>query len=161
RTIRKVAQTSVALRTQPWGRADDTLGETAHMPGPFFGQPHKRLEDERLLRGEGTFVDDLRLVGMLHVAYVRSIHAHARFRVAGAAGGALPGVVAVCPGAALEGEGGVLEIPTVVDPPALRPCRQPALAREKVRYVGEPIAAVVAADRYVAEDAAASVTIEY
>src|SRR5262245_50994296 len=51
------------------------------MPAPLFGQPHKRLEDQRLLRGEASFIDDLRLVGVLHVAFVRSIHAHARVRV--------------------------------------------------------------------------------
>lgn len=51
------------------------------MTGAFFGQPLRRLEDQRLLPGEATFIDDLRLPGVLHVAFVRSAHAHARIRV--------------------------------------------------------------------------------
>src|SRR5262245_45949449 len=107
------------------------------MPAPFFGQPHKRLEDERLLRGEAAFIDDLRLVGMLHVAFVRSIHAHARVRISGSA--AMPGVVGVFGTADLGAGERSPDVPTVVGHEALRPCRQPALAWDKVRYVGEPI----------------------
>ena len=123
----------------------------------FVGLPLKRLEDHRLLRGEGAFLDDLPLPGVHPVAFVRSIHAHARFRVDPSAALALPGVVGVF-GAK---DFGFREIPTVVDHEHLRPCRQPVLAVDKVRYVGDPIVAVVAANRYMAEDAAAAVAVEY
>ena len=131
------------------------------MPGPFFGQSHKRLEDARLLRGEASFIEDVRLVGMRHVVFVRSIHAHARFRVDATTALAAPAVSGVFTATDFDSGHGVPEVPTVVGHEALRPCRQPALAHTEVRYVGEPIAAVVAADRYAAEDAAAAVTIEY
>ena len=129
------------------------------MPDRFFGQPHKRLEDQRLLRGEASFIDDLRLVGMLHVAFVRSIHAHARVRVTSPP--AIPGVIGIFSAADLLPGRRTPDIPIVVGHEALRSCSQPALARDKVRFVGEPIAVVVAADRYVAEDGAASVKVEY
>jgi len=129
------------------------------MPDRFFGQPHKRLEDQRLLRGEASFIDDLRLVGMLHVAFVRSIHAHARVRVTSPP--AIPGVIGIFSAADLLPGRRTPDMPIVVGHEALRSCRQPALARDKVRFVGEPIAAVVAVDRYVAEDGAASVKVEY
>src|SRR5262245_44788683 len=61
------------------------------LPTPFTGQSIKRLEDPRLLRGEAAFIEDVRLVGMLHVAFVRSIHAHSRFRVDASAALAAPG----------------------------------------------------------------------
>src|SRR5215470_592194 len=134
---------------------------TASMPGAFFGQSYKRLEDPQVLRGDALFIEDVRLVGMLHVVFVRSIHAHARFRVDASAALAAPAVTSVFTASDLDSGRGVPEIPTVVGHAALRPCRQPALARAEVRYVGEPITAVVAADRYAAEDAAAAVTVEY
>src|SRR5262249_11128734 len=134
---------------------------TAPMPGPFFGQPHKRLEDPRLLRGEAMFIEDVRLVGMLHVAFVRSIHAHANFRVDASAALAVPSVIGVFAATELHVGHGVPESPPIVGHEALRRCGKPALARAKVRYVGEPMAAVVAADRYAAEDAAAAVAVEY
>ena len=129
-------------------------------PG-FVGQPLKRLEDHRLLRGEAAFLDDLRLPGVHHVAFVRSIHAHARFRVDPSAVLALPGVVGVFGAKDFATSSGLREIPTVVDHAHLRPCRQPVLAGDTVRYVGDPIVAVVAASRYVAEDGAAAVAVAY
>jgi carbon-monoxide dehydrogenase large subunit len=127
----------------------------------FTGQPLKRLEDPRLLRGLATFVDDLRLPGLRHVAFVRSIHPHARFRVDAAPARAVPGVVAVFTAMDLAGVRGFGEIPTVIPHPAQRPCAQPLLAKEKVRYVGEPMAAVVADSPYAAEDGAAAVRVAY
>src|SRR5438552_3538020 len=111
------------------------------MPTRFAGQPLKRLEDPRLLRGQATFLDDLRLSGARDVAFVRSIHPHARFRIDASAARAISGVVGVFVGGDLHP---AKEIPTVVDHPALRPCRHPLLADDKVRYVGQPIAAVAA-----------------
>jgi carbon-monoxide dehydrogenase large subunit len=127
----------------------------------FFGQSVRRLEDPRLLRGDATFLADLRLPGARHVAFVRSIHAHARIRVAAAAARAVPRTLGVFTAEDVVAPTGVRDVPIVVDHPALRPCRHPLLARETVRYVGEPIAAVVAENRYAAEDAARALTVEY
>ena len=124
------------------------------------GQPLKRMEDPRLLRGQAMFLDDLRLPGLHHVAFVRSIHAHARFRIDASVRG-LPDGVRVFSAADFAATLGFREIPSIVDHPALRPCRQLPLAREKVRYVGEPIVAVVAPSRYIAEDVAAAISIDY
>ncbi|OLB97944.1 MAG: hypothetical protein AUH30_09115 [Candidatus Rokubacteria bacterium 13_1_40CM_68_15] len=128
------------------------------MPTRFSGQPLKRLEDPRLLRGQATFLDDLRVSGARHVAFVRSIHPHARFQVDASAARAIPGVIAVFVGGDLAP---AREIPVVIDHPALRPCRHPLLASNKIRYVGEPIAVVVAESRYTAEDGAEAVKVEY
>ena len=128
------------------------------MPTRFAGQPLKRLEDPRLLRGQATFLDDLRLSGARDVAFVRSIHPHARFRIDASAARAIAGVVGVFVGGDLHP---AKEIPTVIDHPALRPCRHPLLADDKVRYVGQPIAAVVADNRYLAEDGAEGVKVQY
>src|SRR5262249_60088489 len=103
----------------------------------------------------------VRLVGMRHVVFVRSIHAHARFRVDATTALAAPVVSGVFTATDFDSGHGVPEVPTVVGHEALRPCRQPALAHTEVRYVGEPIAALVAADRYAAEDAAATVSVDY
>src|SRR5215510_3056176 len=131
------------------------------MSATYVGRSLKRVEDQRLLRGEAMFIDDVKMVGTLHVVFVRSIHAHARIRVdAGPALGA-PGVIGVFCAADLEWAGRAAEIPTVVDHEALRPCRQPIMAQDKGRYVGEPIAVVVATSPYAAADGAALVRIEY
>src|SRR5437660_7937868 len=120
----------------------------------------RRLEDPRLLRGQALYVDDLRVPGTRHVAFARSIYPHARFRVDATAARALPSV-GVFTAADLQAERGFREIPAVIDHPALRPCRQLPLARDKVRYVGEPIAAVVAESRYAAQDGVAALGISY
>src|SRR5262245_35434592 len=131
-------------------------------PSPTFrGQPLKRLEDPRLLRGQATFLDDLRLPHLRHVAFVRSIHPHARFWIDASAVTAVRGVVAVVTAADFAGQREFREIPTVIPHPALRPCGQLPLARDTVRYVGDAMAAVVADDRYAAEDGAAAVAVEY
>jgi carbon-monoxide dehydrogenase large subunit len=130
-------------------------------PRKFSGQSLKRLEDPRLLRGQATFLDDLRLPDVRHVAFVRSIHPHARFRIDASAATAISGLVAVLTAMDFQGTSEFREVPTVVPHPALRPCRQPPLAKEKVRYVGEAMVAVVADSRYAAEDGAAAVTVEY
>ena len=129
--------------------------------GPFFGRPLRRLEDRPLLRGEATFLADLRLPGARHVAFVRSTHPHARVGVDAAAAVALPGVLGVFTADDVAGSGGAREVPIVVGHPSLRPCRHPVLAGGTVRYVGEPIAAVVADTRYVAEDAVQAVRVAY
>jgi carbon-monoxide dehydrogenase large subunit len=131
----------------------------------YVGQAMKRFEDPRLVTGNGTFVEDLTLPDMLHAAVARSQHAHARLRgVEVAAARSVPGVVAVLTGADIAG---VLPgIPTramtgerAVD--ALHPPEYPLLAYDKVCYVGQPIAVVVAHDPYSARDAVALITADY
>lgn len=118
----------------------------------FVGRPVPRLEDPRLLTGRGKYVGDLRLGGMRQVVFVRSVYPHARIRAIRRPAGLvftskdLEGVRGIAPG--WEGEGFV---PTV----------QPPLADQVVRYVGEPLAAVVASTRYEAEDVAERVEVDY
>lgn len=126
----------------------------------LIGASIKRKEDPRLLTGRSCFVGDVRLPGTLEAALVRSPHAHATI------GGidverarALPGVALVATAADL---GDVHPIPIRLGAaPALIPFLQFPLARHRVRYVGEPVALVVATDRYVAEDATELVTVHY
>ncbi len=126
----------------------------------IIGASIKRKEDPRLLTGQGRYVDDLRLPGMQHVAIVRSPHAHARILAFDtAAARRLPGVSLVATDADLGNAG---RIPIRLGPkPSLTPFLQPPLARGRVRYVGEPVVLVAAADRRVAEDAADLVVVEY
>jgi carbon-monoxide dehydrogenase large subunit len=124
------------------------------------GRSVPRKEDARLLTGRGTYAADFRLPGLLHGAVVRSPHAHARLgAIRAEAALALPGVVAVVTAADL---GAVGRIPVRLGPrPSIVACLQPPLARDKVRYVGEPVAFVVAANRYVAEDAVDLVEVDW
>jgi aerobic carbon-monoxide dehydrogenase large subunit len=125
---------------------------------PFVGQPLRRVEDPRLLRGQGAFIEDLDLPRGLSVAFVRSQYPHARLAdVALNAARGVPGVAAAFDGREL----GVPRIHAVVNHPALRPCQQPCLADGVVRYVGEPIAVVAAETRAQADDGAAAVEVDY
>lgn len=131
----------------------------------YAGQALKRLEDPRLLTGNGSFVDDIRLPDMLDACVLRSSHAHARIRAIDvAAARQLPGVMAVLtaddiagvlgdlPTRAMEGEWQV---------EAMNAPEQPVLAAGKVCYVGQPVAVVVARDRYVARDAVELIQVDY
>ncbi len=126
----------------------------------IIGASVKRKEDPRLLTGTGRYVDDVHLPGMLHAVIVRSPHAHATIRaVDDSAARAAAGVVTVVTAADL---GDVKPIPIRLGPKAsLAPFLQPPLARARVRYVGEPVAVVVAENRYLAEDAAEAVSVDY
>jgi 2-furoyl-CoA dehydrogenase large subunit len=122
-----------------------------------FPQIEGRLEDARLLRGRGSYIDDLPLsANTLHAAIVRSPHAHARIvGIETTAAVAIPGVVACYTGKDLAG---VLDaFPNIVRE-APKYC---AVATDRVRYVGEPVAVVLARDRYFAEDGAAAVVLSY
>ena len=126
----------------------------------LFGAPVRRKEDGRLLRGRGRYVSDVELPRMLHVAFVRSVHAHARLaRIDTAAALAAAGVAAIVtgeePSVARYKMRARSALPTYVE------TDQPVLAWPKVRFCGEAVAAVVAADRYLAEDAAGLVAIDY
>jgi len=126
----------------------------------WFGERVQRLEDERLLRGAGRYTDDLDQ-GALHGCFVRSPHAHARIRsIDVAAARRAPGVAAVYTAAELPF--GDLALPLLIPHPALTHGRtQRCLASEVVRHVGEAVAFVVAEDRYLAEDAAELVEVDY
>ena len=125
------------------------------------GGPVRRHEDARLLTGRGRYVADLILPGMLEMAVLRSPHAHARLtRVDVAGATTLPGVTAAVTAADL---GSALRpIPPLVPHPGVPSPRGPLpLARDVVRYVGEPVAAVLAANRYLAEDAIEAIAADY
>ncbi len=125
-----------------------------------IGASVKRVEDPRLLRGQGQYVGDVRLPGMLHAAVLRSPHAHARIRRIGTADALTSrGVVAIFTAADL---GPVGKIPVRLGPrPSLLASLQPPLATDRVRYVGEPVALIVATDRYAAEDALDRIAMDY
>jgi aerobic carbon-monoxide dehydrogenase large subunit len=129
----------------------------------YTGASIKRSEDPRILTGGGRYIDDVRLPGMLHAAFVRSPLAHARvLAVEVSAARALPGVIAVLTGADLEAM-------TIPGPDALLAMmggggpmpEYSLLATDKVRFVGDPVAVVVAESRYVAEDGCDLVEVEY
>jgi len=120
-----------------------------------IGQPVRRVEDVRFLTGAGRFIDDLSFPGMLHCVLVRSPHAHARIRKI-----AFPNEILVLTGRDMEKDGvGPMragwQVPGMVEPARW------ALARETVRHVGEPVAAVFAESKSQAEDAAEQIRIEY
>ena len=127
----------------------------------WFGAPIPRNEDPRLLRGKGSFVDDIDLPEQLHAAVLRSTHARARIlKIDVSAARELPGVHLVLTASDL---GEVLEpSPLLVPHHSLtQPRTQLPLALDEVRYVGEAIAYVVADDRYIAEDALDLIDVEY
>lgn len=126
----------------------------------YVGKAIPRKEDPRLITGKGTYVDDVRPAGVLHLALVRSPHAHARIRKINVTKAAKhPGVVAVFTGADLQGQLGSLPAGWVLKDMKAPP--HPPLAFEKVRCVGDAVAAVVADDPYAAADAALLVNVDY
>lgn len=131
----------------------------------YFGQPIKRNEDPRLLRGQALFVDDVNLPGMLHVAFLRSDHAHARINsIDVSAALEREGIVAVYTAADLGDywqPGPLLVPPPPIERLTFNQRTQVPLAKEKVTHVGEPIAMIVAISRYVAEDALFDIIVDF
>ena len=120
----------------------------------------KRREDPGLMRGLGQYVDDVKLPEILHVAILRSPHGHARIKsIDTAAARQHPGVVAVFTGEDLRDQ--ISTLPTTADNPTLRIPKHYVLAVDKVCYVGEGVAAVVAEGRYRARDAIDLIGVEY
>ncbi len=130
----------------------------------YFGASVKRNEDQRLLTGQALFIDDIELPGMLHAAVLRSAVAHGR-------------ILNIDVSAALQREGVVAAYtaqdlgefwqpgPLLVPPPPIEGSvfnlrTHACLAKDKVRYAGEPLAIVIAADRYIAEDALADIVVD-
>ena len=135
----------------------------------YFGASVKRREDPRFLRGEGRFVDDVKLAGVLHAAFLRSPYPHARIvSVRTEAAAAMPGVVRVFTFRDLERWMKPLPVFGAV-PPGLKAVihfdiHQPAqfaLCPDRARYVGEIVAMVVAEDRYRAEDGVDAIEVEW
>ena len=125
-----------------------------------FGSSIKRREDPRLITGQGTYVGDIKLVGMLHMVLARSPYAHAIIRsIDTSKAKALDGVVAVYTGEDLKEQLGSLLCGWIV--PDTKEVPHPPLAYGKVRCVGDAVAAVVANDAAVAADAASLVEVDY
>jgi len=126
----------------------------------LVGAKVRRREDPSLIRGLGEYVDDVKLPGMLHATILRSPHAHARIKsIEVSAARQLAGVVAVFIGAELTDQIGT--IPTTADNPTLRIPKHYVLAADKVCYVGEGVAVVVAENRYIARDALDLIEVDY
>src|SRR5262245_42126690 len=127
---------------------------------PAFGRSVLRKEDHRLLTGRGTYAADFRVPGMLHGAVLRSPHPHARLgAIRAKAALESRGVVAILTG---EDLGAIGRIPVRLGPrAAITACLPRPLARDTVRYVGEPVAFVVAESRYLAEDALDLIEVDY
>ena len=131
-----------------------------NMPAaPLIGQPVDRAEDRRFLTGAGTFVDDLKREGMLHAVVLRSSVAHGRINgVDASTARARKGVRAVITAAEI---GTIPLIPLrLANLPEFAPYLQPVIANDKVRYVGEPIAVVVADSQALAEDALEAIDVD-
>jgi carbon-monoxide dehydrogenase large subunit len=125
----------------------------------LVGERIKRCEDPRLIRGLATYTDDLKLHGMLHAAFVRSDYAAGRIAgIDSSRALARPGVLAVYSFDDLRGKVGPTPCTAILDDMQYEP--HPLLADGVVRYVGQPIAVVVADDRYVARDAALDVNVD-
>ena len=127
----------------------------------YIGESVTRIEDQRLLTGQGCFIDDLSLPGMAEMAILRSPHGHARINALDlSAAKDSPGVIDVFAASDIG-----TDMPLI--PLRLAPFKgferflQAPLADAKVRYVGEPVAVVVASNRYLAEDALGKITVEY
>ena len=132
---------------------------TAATPTTYIGTRTARKEDPKLIRGSGTFTDDVTLPGMVYVSLVRSPHAHARIRrIDAATARKEPGVVSVVTGKDAEATG---VLPVFITVPGMNGSKHMPLATDKARYVGDAIAAVVADTRQAAKSAADMVTIDY
>jgi len=130
------------------------------MKNTFIGTPMERREDLRFLRGRGEYVDDVAMPGVLYAVILRSSVAHGRLAsIDASAALAVPGVHSVITAADMPG--GPPIIPMRLQPlPEFKPFEQPVIAHDKVRYVGEPIAVVLASSVAIGEDALEAIAVE-
>ncbi len=134
---------------------------THEAPAAELGQARLRKEDARLITGQTNWTDNITLPGLLHIAFLRSPHAHARITsVDVSAARSEPGVIAAYSGADFADEQGSLPCAWPVTPDIVIPAHPP-MATGEVRYVGEAVACVVARDRYAAADALSAIEIDY
>lgn len=128
--------------------------------GKYMGQKVKRTEDPRLIQGLAHYVDDIKLADTLHVVILRSQYAHARINsIDTAAARSAPGVAAVYTGSDVDGKVGY--VPCAAALPGLNVPKYPVLAQGKVCFVGQPVAAIVATDKYLARDAMDLIEVDY
>jgi carbon-monoxide dehydrogenase large subunit len=126
----------------------------------YIGRALKRVEDPRLVKGIASYVDDIVLPGMLHMTVLRSLYAHAKINgIKTDAAKALAGVVGVFIGADVNDKCGV--VPCAALQPDQKAPKHTVLAGDRVYFVGHPVAAVVASDRYVARDALDLIEVDY
>src|SRR5579883_2543501 len=128
----------------------------------LVGTPIKRREDPRLITGQATYVDDIKLTGMLHMAVLRSPYGHARINsIKTDAARKHPGVVAVYTAEDLKGVVGAIPVAVPVGQIAAGMGVRGPLAEGKVRFYGDPVAVVIASDRYTARDARDLIEVDY
>ena len=128
----------------------------------IFGSGIRRREDPRLITGQASYTDDIKLPDMVHAAILRSMYAHAVIKsvdTSGAVG--QPGVIAVYTGEDTEGALNGLPCAWLLPNSDLKTPTHPPIAKDKVRYVGDAVAVVVAESRYEAEDALEHIVVEY
>jgi len=126
-----------------------------------IGQARLRKEDAKLLTGQTNWTDNIKLNGMLQLAFLRSPYAHAKITRVDVSGAlSQPGVIAAFSGADFAGEQGSLPCAWPVTPDIIIP-PHPPMAVDEVRYVGEAVAVVVARDRYAAADAISAIEVDY
>lgn len=126
----------------------------------YIGKALKRVEDPRLIKGTGTYVDDLKLPGLLHAAILRSPYPHAKIiGIKIDAAQVLPGVVAVFTGADVNDKCGL--VPCASPMPDQKAPQHTVLAGDRVYFVGHPVAVVIAKDRYAARDALELIEVDY
>jgi carbon-monoxide dehydrogenase large subunit len=125
----------------------------------MIGTSIQRVEDDRVLTGRGRYVDDVVLPGMLHAAFLRSPHPHAHItRIDTTAAAAVPGVVSILTGADMQRLSNPMSIQML---PGYKSPKFFGLATDTVRFVGDPVAIVIAESRYVAEDAREAIEVGY
>src|SRR5947207_7089789 len=130
------------------------------MADKYVGKRIKRTEDPRLIKGLAHYVDDIGLPGTLHVAFVRSMYAHAHISSIDATDALkVPGVIAVYTGKDIATKVG--PVPCAAALPDLKVPDYRVLATDKVLFVGHPIAAIVATDKYAARDAVDLISVDY
>jgi carbon-monoxide dehydrogenase large subunit len=135
------------------------MATTTIKPQALVGRGIRRCEDPRLITGTATYLDDIKMPGMHHAVFVRSSHGAAKIRgIRTDAALALRGVAAVFTGADVQHLG---PVPTAASLPGLRVPHHHLLAQDRVYYQGHPLAVVVATDRYIAQDAADLVEVDY
>ena len=128
----------------------------------IFGSGIRRREDPRLITGKASYTDDIKLPGMLHAAILRSPYAHANITSVDTSGVASqPGVVAVYTGEDTDGVLNGMPCAWLIPGSDLKTPAHPAIAKDKVRYVGDAVAVVVAETRYQAEDALEHIAVDY
>ena len=128
----------------------------------LFGSGIRRREDPKLITGQSTYTDDIKLTGMVHAAILRSPHAHARITsIDTSAVQGAPGVLGVYTGADTDGVLNPIPCAWVVPDSDVKTVAHPAMAKDIVRYVGDAVAVVVAENRYQAEDALELINVAY